>query len=109
MALWLERNYNFCDKSLSEILDKFYIEPECNPRIVVWDLERVKNDRKLRVIKRQRRSFWIEPWIDINWIEIYFDEDFMVSRVYYVEYKRRTGQTTKQGICGEWVLFTQKQ
>jgi len=100
MALWLERNYSFCDKSLSEILDKFYIEPECNPRIVVWDLEQVKNDRKLRVIKRQRNSWSIDPWIDINWIEIYFDENFMVSRVYYAEYNRRTGSTTRRKICG---------
>jgi hypothetical protein len=103
MALWLEKNYNFCDKSLDEILDKFYIVPEYFE--LLGDslaFERLKNDKELRVIKRRHNPNFIigiDPWIDINWIEIYFDEYFMVSRVYYVHRNHRTGERTERRIC----------
>jgi len=103
MALWLEENYNFCKKSLNEILDKFYIVPEYFE--LLGDslaFERLKNDKKLRVVKRQHNPnfiFGIDPWIDINWIEIYFDKNFVVSKVYYVHYNHRTGQRTERRIC----------
>jgi len=102
MALWLEKNYNFCDKSLNEILDKFFIASHFEFSGDSLALERVKSEKKLRIIKRQHDPnliFGIDPWIDINWIEIYFDEDFKVSRVYYVKYNRRTGQTSRRKIC----------
>ena len=100
MALWLEKNYNFCDKSLNEILDKFFIPSEG----FFWHgdslaLEWVKNNKKLRVIKRQRNSWSFDPWIDINWIEIYFDDNFMISRVYYIHRNHRAGQRTERRIC----------
>ena len=99
MALWLEKNYDFCNKSLNEILNKFYIVPEYFLLGDSRTLEQVKNDKVLRVVKRQRKSFWIEPWIDIKWIEIYFDDNFMVSRVYYVHRNHRTGERTERRIC----------
>ena len=103
MALWLEKNYNFCDKSLNEILDKFYIVPE-HFELLGDSLafERIKKEKKLRVITKQHNPNFIigiDPWIDTNWIEIYFDDKYMVSKVYFVRYNHKTKQKTERKIC----------
>ena len=103
MALWLERNYNFYDKSLNEILDKFYIIPEhFEYSADSLALEEVKNDRKLKVIMKQYDPdylFGIENCVDTDWIEIYFNENYMVSTVYYVHYEYKTKKRTERKIC----------
>ena len=38
-------------------------------------------------------------FVNINWIEIYFDENYMVSKVYYVHYDYKTEKKTKREIC----------
>jgi hypothetical protein len=103
MALWIEKNYNFYDKSLDEILEKFFIIPEHFEDYDSLALEQVKNDKKLRIVIKQYDPNFIigiDPWIDTDWIEIYFDENYMVSKVYYVHYNQRTKQKTERKICG---------
>jgi hypothetical protein len=102
MALWLEENYNFCDKSLNEILEKFYIIPEPFEKYDSLYLEKVKTDKKLKVITKQYNpnfKMGIDPWIDTDWIEIYFDGNYMASKVYYVHYEYKTKQKTERNIC----------
>ena len=104
MSLWLEKNYNFCGKSLNEIMDKFYITPEYFEYYVdSLAFEDVKNNKILNVIIKQYdpNFLGIDPWIDTDWIEIYFDENYMVSKVYYVHYNRIIERKTKREICAK--------
>jgi hypothetical protein len=41
----------------------------------------------------------IDPRIDTDWIELFFDENDMVSKVYYVHYNHKTKQKTLREIC----------
>ena len=105
MSLWLEKNYNFCDKSLNEIMNKFYITPEYFEYYVdSLAFEEVKNDKILNVIIKQYNPNFIigiDPWIDTDWIEIYFDTNHMVSKVYYFHYDYKTKEETKREICAK--------
>ncbi|MCL1867598.1 MAG: hypothetical protein FWF72_01430 [Paludibacter sp.] len=101
MALWLEKNYNFYDKSLNEILEKFYIIPEHFERYDSLAFEQVKNDKKIRIVTKQRNPNFIigiNTWIDIDWIEIYFDENYMALNVCYVHYNHKTNHKTERKI-----------
>jgi len=102
MSLWLEKEYNFCNKSLNDILEKFYIIPEHFMKYDSLYFEQIKNDKVLNVITKQYNPnfiFGIDSWINTNWIEILFDDSYMVSKVYYVHYDRATMQETKREIC----------
>jgi hypothetical protein len=105
IALWLERNYSFTDKSLNDILEKFFVIPTPGDRCYRADsrnLERMKEERLLRITTRQRPDGWINPPINTNWLEFHFDENFIVSRVYNVHTDRRTererGNETRRKI-----------
>jgi len=106
MALWLEKNYNFCDKSFDEILDKFYITPAILVPGQARAFEQVKNDKILKITKKQYNPNFlgIDPMINTDWIEIHFDESFMVSKVYYVHQNPKTKERTERKICENNVL-----
>jgi hypothetical protein len=100
MALWLEKNYNFCDKSLSEIWEKF--EPFLKQDSLAA-LEIAQKHKKITIVTKQYNPNFligIDPWFDTDWIEIFFDENYMVSKVYYVHYNRKTKHQTERKICG---------
>jgi len=104
MLLWLEQNYNFCDKSFNDISQKFYILPEDFSYGDSLRYEEVLKTKVLKILIKQHNpnSFFdllTEPYIDTDWIEIYFDENYMVSKVYYVHYNYKTKKKTKREIC----------
>jgi len=104
MALWLEKNYNFCDKSLSEIWENF--EPFLK-RDSLAALETAKKHRKITIVTKQHNPNFligIDPWFNTDWFEIFFDENYMVSKVYYVHYNRETKQQTERKICESSVI-----
>ena len=92
MSLWLEENYNFCDKSLDDILKK----------VCTLDSFALEEIEILRIITKQYNPNFIigiDPWINTDWIEIYFDTNHMVSKVYYFHYDYKTKEETKREIC----------
>ena len=114
MALWLEENYSFENKSLNDVLEKFFIIPTSGDRcypLSFQHLERVKNERVLRIVTKQyviyARLLFIavggpDPPINTDWLEFHFDENLIVSKVYNVHYDRRTlrgtGNETRRKI-----------
>lgn len=101
MALWLEENYNFYDKSLNEILDKFYRIPENFTSFDSLKLEQIRNDKKLKIVTKQYDPNFligIDPWLDTDWIEIHFDENYIVSKVFYIHTDYKTKQRTERKI-----------
>jgi len=93
MALWLEENYSFENKSLNDVLEKFFIIPTPNDRCYQVNsrcLERVKNEKVLRIVTKQRADGWINPPINTDWLEFHFDENLIISKVYNVHTDRRT-------------------
>jgi hypothetical protein len=101
MSLWLENNYNFYDKSLDEIIKKFYIVPDNFSDYQNKDLDQVKNNKILNIIVKQYNPNFIigiDDWINIDWIEVFFDGDYIVSNVYYINFNPKTQQKTKRLI-----------
>jgi hypothetical protein len=110
MALWLEINYNFYDKSLNEILDKFYKIPENFTSFDSLALERIRNNKKLEIVTKQYDPNFligIDPWIDTDWIEIHFDENYTVSEVYYIHINYKTKQRTERKIPNHHPLMSE--
>ncbi|MDD3692260.1 MAG: hypothetical protein PHO77_09310 [Bacteroidales bacterium] len=106
MSLWLEENYNFCNKSLSEILEKFYIKPKPENYSYGDSLcfDDVLKNKVLRILIKQYDpnpvfTLLTEPYIDTDWFEIYFDENYFVSKAYFVHYNHKTNEKTKRIIC----------
>ena len=98
MALWMEKNYAFCDKSLYEICEEL--------KFTDWPfgIELIKEAKKTTIVTKQYNPNFmtgIDPNINTDWIEIFFDEDYMVSKVYYVHYNRKTREKTERKICGK--------
>jgi len=82
MALWLEKNYSFTDKSLNDVLEKFFIPNDFNSDDF-RALESIKRGRVLSVVTRQfldHNNFVY----DTDWLQFHFDENFTVSKVYSV-------------------------
>ena len=95
MSLWLEENYNFCDKSSEDILEKLC---KCDS----LTFEEAKHSEAFKIPTKQYNPnfiFGIDPWIDTDWIGISFDTNRMVSKVYYFHYDYKTKEVTKREIC----------
>ena len=111
MALWLEKNYSFDDKSLNDVLENFFIIPD-NFKHFNREFEAMKTDRVLRIGTRYYRKIVIDSYrrplpfifIPINrgWLEFHFDENLVISKMYNVQRERGTrrevGNTTRQRI-----------
>ena len=104
MALWLGENYSFENKSLNDVLEKFFITPTPSDKryqVNSRHLERVKDERMLRIVTKQHCpntmftifgkpfGIGIHPPINTDWLEFHFDENLIVSKVYNVHYDRR--------------------
>ena len=100
MALWLEQNYSFDDKSLNDVLEKFFIIPDTLMRHHSWNLERVKNTKLLKIVTRHLTfaGFENEMPIWVGWLEFHFDENFIVSKVYNVRFPYRAEEETRRRI-----------
>lgn len=106
MSLWLEENYNFCNKPLSEILENFYIKPKPENYSLGDSLsyDDVLKNKVLRIMIKQHDpnpvfKLLTEPYIDTDWFELYFDENYFVSKAYFVHYNYKTNEKTKRLIC----------
>ena len=101
MSLWLEENYNFCDKSMDDILENFYKIPDTLERANSLRLAELKNNKVLQITVERYGPNWrdTDELTVTNWIEIYFDENDMVSKVFYVHLNYKTKEKTKREIC----------
>ena len=100
MSLWLEENYNFCDKSLDDILENFYQKPEPLEWADSLRLVELLTNKILKITVKRYGPNWNTDELTItDWIEVHFDENYMVSKVYYVHYDYKTEKKTKREIC----------
>ena len=110
MALWLEKNYDFSNMLLDEVVEKFFVIPDSFRWHDSIALARVKNEKRLMIVTRHYsrivvrnsyaplfRRFMFFP-TDSDWLEFHFDENLIVSRVYSVHFGRRARQATRRRI-----------
>ena len=99
MTLWLEKNYSFCGKKTTEIYEKFF---DNNDSIRVW--KKINEDKQLRIIIKQKDPNFligIDPWIDTDWIELYFDKNGQVSKVNLVNFNPKTKRKKEKKLCSD--------
>ena len=98
MTLWLEKNYSFCGKKTTEIVEKFF---DNNGSTRAW--KSINEHKRLRLVLKQKDPNFligIDPWINTDWIELYFDENEQVSKAYLVHFNPNTKKKKEKKLCG---------
>ena len=101
MMIWLERNYIFCGKTLDEILDTFFEVDYLGRYEHNLPEKIIKNKRLDLIVKQYNPNFimGIDPWINTDWIELYFDDNLRVSKAAIVHFDLNSKKRSERIIC----------